>query len=174
MSRILSSVLVLGLALGVIAIPCGRAQEKPGKAPPALPGQKGSNTNPAEQQEQGAVAVEIAKPIPPADRENLKGYWAGVQSKIQQRWQRAAAKTAASTDEVKIIGWIHTDGRVTSLAVERGSGKGSVDRAAMSAISGSAPYDPFPYGIAVDEVKVRFTFGSGGAAPGAAPPAVVH
>jgi TonB family protein len=176
MNRISGSVLVLGLALGVMAIPCGRAQEKPGKAPPALPGQKGSNTNPAEQQEQGAVAVEIAKPIPPADRENLKGYWAGVQGKIQQRWQRAAAaKTAAAaSDQVKIIGWIHTDGRVTGLAVERGSGNAAVDRAAMSAISSSAPYDPFPYGIAVDEVKVRFTFGSGGAAPGAAPPAVVH
>ncbi len=43
MNRILSSVLVLGLALGVAAIPSGRAQEKPEKAPPALPEQKGSD-----------------------------------------------------------------------------------------------------------------------------------
>ncbi len=175
MNRIFSSVLVLGLAVGVIAIPCGRAQEKPSKAPPALPGQKGGNANPAEQ-EQGAVAVEIVKPIPPADRENLQGYWGGVQSKAGQRWLRtAAAKTAAAaSDQLKITGWIHTDGRVTGLTVEHGSGNTAVDRAAMAAITGAAPYEPFPYGIAVDQVKVRFTFGSGGAAPGAASPAVLH
>jgi TonB family protein len=173
MNRISGSVLMLGLVLGVIAIPCGRAQEKPGKAPPALPGQKGSNANPAEQ-ESGAVVVEIAKPIPPADRENLKGYWAGVQSKTGQRWLRTATAKTAGSDEVKITGWIHTDGRVTGLAVEHGSGKAAVDRAAMSAISGAAPYDPFPYGIAVEQVKVQFTFGSGAGAPGTARPAVVH
>ena len=178
MNRIAGNVLVLGLALGVIAIPCGRTQEKPGKALPALPGQKGSNANPAEQ-EQGAVAVEIVKSIPPADRENLQGYWAGVQSKTGQRWLRmAAAKTAAAaSDQVKITGWIHTDGRVTGLKVERGSGNATVDRAAMGAITGAAPYEPFPYGIAVEQVKVRFTFGTGAPAPGtpgAPPPTPVH
>ncbi len=114
------------------------------------------------------MAVEIVKQIPPADRENLRGYWAGVQSKTGQRWLRAAAakRAAASSDQVKIIGWIHTDGRVTGLTVERGSGNAAVDHAAMGAISGAAPYEPFPYGIAVDEVKVRFTFGTGAPAPG--------
>lgn len=176
MKRRFSGVRMVVLALGVLAIPCGWAQEKPGKAPPALPGQKGTNANPAEQ-EQAAVAVEIATPIPPADRENLKGYWAGVRSKTGQRWLHTAAARTVGSDEVKITGWIHTDGRVTGLAVEHGSGKAAVDRAAISAISGAAPYEPFPYGIAVEQVKVRFTFGSSAPAPGtpgAPPPIPVH
>jgi len=163
------------LALGVIGNPVRASAGKAGEGAAALPGQKGSNTNPAEQQEQGAVSGrnrETDSARRPRESEGLLG--GSAKQDPASGGSARRPKRRHQTDEVKIIGWIHTDGRVTSLAVERGSGKGSVDRAAMSAISGSAPYDPFPYGIAVDEVKVRFTFGSGGAAPGAAPPAVVH
>jgi len=179
MSRIRTGV-VFGLALGLVAIPYGWAQsnptslpgqkgganapQKPEKAPP---GQKGQDEKSADQDQGAAVAVEIASSIPPEDRNNLKAYWAVVQSKTGQRWQHApAAKTVVGSDAVKITGWIHTDGRVTGLAVEHGSGKTAIDRAAMAAISGSAPFEPFPYGIAVDQVKVRFTFGSSVPAPG--------
>ncbi|HVT97253.1 MAG TPA: TonB family protein [Acidobacteriaceae bacterium] len=200
MNKIVHRVLVLGLAMGVVAIPCGRAQEKPEKPPPLpgqggsadtapsqktekapsqkpekappLPGQKGQDAKSAEQ-EQSGVTVAIVNRIPPEDKHNLNGYWAGVENKIGQRWQHAAAAQKL-TDAVKITGWIHTDGRVTGLMVEHGSGNASVDRAARATISESAPYDPFPYGIAVDEVKVRFTFGAAAGAPDGPPPAVVH
>jgi TonB family protein len=200
MNTIVHRVLVLGLAMGMLAIPCGRAQEKPETPPPLpgqtgstepappqkpekptqqklekappLPGQKGADVKSAEQ-EQGGVTVAIVNRIPSEDKENLKGYWAGVESRVGQSWQHAAAAQKV-TDAVKITGWIHTDGRVTGLAVEHGSGNASVDRAARAAITGSAPYDPFPYGIAVDEVKVRFTFGSTATGPEGAPPTPVH
>jgi TonB family protein len=171
MSRILSGLLLLGLAFGTNASPSGWAQDKPAKAPQSLPGQKGGSAS--SEPEAAAVAVEIAKAIPPADRDNLKHYWAGVQSRTGQQWLRVrAAKTAA--DAVKITCWIHTDGRVTGLAVEHGSGNAVVDRAARAAIAESAPYDPFPYGIAVDQVKVRFTFGSSAPPPPGVPAGPVH
>jgi len=191
MSQIKVGVVALGLALGLVAIPCGWAQANPSslagqkggaaaapqKGDKAASGQKEQDAKTSEP-EAAAVGVEIVNSIPPDDRQNLKGYWAGVQNKTGQRWQHtAAAKAAVGSDEVKITGWIHTDGRVTGLAVEHGSGKASVDRAAMGAINGSAPYEPFPYGIAVEQVKVRFTFGSGAPAPGtsgAATPILVH
>lgn len=196
MGRRMRSFCVLGLALGMMAIPSGGAQEKPAPPPPLaggrarganpsqqkpvkpappLPGQKGGEGKPA-QQGPAAVAVEIVNRIPPEDKDNLKGYWAGVETRTGERWQHMAeAKTA--TDAVRITGWIHTDGRITGLAVEHGSGKVSVDRAAVSAVAEAAPFDPFPYGIAVEEVKVRFTLGAGAAAPGTpggGPPKVVH
>ncbi len=72
---------------------------------------------------------------------------------------------ADAQGEVKIVGWIHTDGSATGLAVEHLRATAAMDGQARAAITGSAPYDPFPYGIAVDEVKVRFTFGSNARAP---------
>jgi TonB family protein len=191
---------VVGLAVGVAASPCG-AQQKPSsvlRAPgggSAKPGQDGSKSTvppggqgqksggeKSSQQKQGPgsdesadqnlVKVEIARPIPPEDRENLKGYWAEVRSKVGQRWQGEASASGAGSDPVKIICWIHTDGSVTGLTVEHRSGSPAVDRAAMDAITGAAPYDAFPYGIAEEQVKVRFTFGSSAAT--GAPPKVVH
>jgi TonB family protein len=159
-----SRLLLLGVALGAAAIPCGYAQDKPGKTPPALPGQKAHDANSAP--EAAPVGVETVTPIPPADRDNLKSYWLAVGMRTGQRWQRTAAAKTAGSGAVTVTGWIHTDGRVTGLALEHRSGKASVDRAAMEAIAGSAPYDAFPYGIAVEQVKVRFSFGTFAAPPG--------
>jgi len=112
--------------------------------------------------EPATLEVEIVNPIPPVDRDNLKGYWTGVEGKTRERWMQilpAAAKPPLSTQgEVKIECWVHTDGRVTGMTLQGGSGNTALDRAAWVAITGSAPYDAFPYGIAVNQVKVRFTF----------------
>jgi TonB family protein len=179
--------LALGLALLAAGAQTTWAQNSP-KAPPPLPGQKGSggsaapsNKNPAAADKGAApgdknaapepetVAVSIVSKIPQVDRDNLKSYWAGVESQTKGQWLQAlpaAAKPPLSASgEVKIVGWIHTDGRVTNMALEHGSGKAALDRAAWAAITGSVPYGAFPYGIAADQVKVRFTFDYNGAGP---------
>jgi TonB family protein len=96
------------------------------------------------------------------DRENLASYRAAVESRTKEQWLKvlpAQARPPQSTPgEVKIICWVHTDGRVTNMTLEQASGKVALDRAAWAAITGSAPYDAFPYGIAVDQVRMRFTF----------------
>jgi TonB family protein len=126
-----------------------------------------------------SVAIEMVSQIPPVDRENLKGYWSGVAAHTKERLLQvlpAAAKPPLSTSgEVAILGWIHTDGRVTGMTLEHGSGKPALDRAAWAAITGSTPYEAFPYGIAVDEVKVRFTFEyNAGAGGNGTAPKIIH
>lgn len=158
MNRMHGGALVLGLAILAGAAPSGRAQNPPGRE-----GQAETATEPA------VLTVDVVNQIPPVDRENLKSYWAGVESKTKDRWTRGmpeAAKPPKSTPgEVKIDCWIHTDGRVTGMTLEQPSGNTALDRAAWAAITGTSPYDAFPYGIAVDQVKVRFTFEyNGGAA----------
>lgn len=115
------------------------------------------------------VSVEFANNIPAEDRQNLRGYRSVLEKKTGQRWLGvfpALTKAPASTaGPVSITCWVHTDGSVTGMAIERSSGKPALDRAALGAISGSVPYEAFPYGIAVDEVKMRFTFSYNGAPP---------
>jgi TonB family protein len=149
------------------------AQVVGAKNPPATPAKGPANAAPAADLAD-TLAVNFVSRVAPADRENLKGYLAGLQSRTKDRWMAvlpAAAKPPLSTPgEVKIVCWVHTDGRVTNIAIEQASGKAALDRAAWAAITGSSPYGAFPYGIAVDQVKVRFTFdynaGAAGAPPG--------
>lgn len=108
------------------------------------------------------ISVNILNRIPDVDRGNLKPYWPALESRTKERWMQilpSQAKPPLSTaGEVKIVAWIHTDGRVTNLALEQPSGTVALDRAAWAAITGSVPYDAFPYGISVNQVRVRFTF----------------
>ena len=115
------------------------------------------------------MSVELAGQVPPEDRSNLKDYWARLQSRTNERWQQiipAQAKPPLSTaGQVKIVCRVHTDGRVTNMALEQPSRNTALDRAAWAAITGSSPFEAFPYGIAVEQVKVRFTFTYNGGAP---------
>lgn len=176
MKRIHIRVLVLGLALGSVSLyaqtpplpgqkpqpPSNQKKQEPKQTPP-LPGQKQNSLDVAEA---GGPSVEIVSRIPAEDRENLKGYWPQVESKTKDAWLHAMAgplkSIASAQGDVRILGWIHTDGSATGLTVERSSGSKALDRAAIHAITEAAPFDAFPYGIAVDEVKVRFTFGTSG------------
>jgi TonB family protein len=111
----------------------------------------------------GTASADFANQIPAVDRANLQDYKATLESRTKQRWLHA--KPPVSTPGlVKITCWVHTDGSVTGMTLEGPSGKVALDRAAWAAITGSAPYDAFPYGIAVDEVRMRFTFSYNGAA----------
>lgn len=105
------------------------------------------------------ITVQVVNRIPQVDRSNLKSYWTDVEGRTKDRWMQAKAAASAS-GEVKLVGWMHTDGRVTGLAMEQSSGNAALDRAARAAVTGSVPYDAFPYGISVNQVRVRFTFTS--------------
>ncbi len=144
-----AGILMLGLAVVAGAAQTARAQTA------------GAQKN-APAAEAETLTVEIVSQPPREDRENLKGYWTGVESRTKERWMRALpalAKPPLSTPGVvKIDCWIHTDGRVTGMTLEQPSGQVALDRAAWAGITGSAPYDAYPYGIAVEQVKVRFTF----------------
>jgi len=150
MKRIEGGVLVLALTLAAGA--AGQNAGSPAKGAP------GPNAAP----DAGSLTVEFANQIPPVDRQNLQSYRAGVESRTKGEWLRrlpAIAKPPQSPQgAVGITCWVHTDGRVTGMMLEQPSGKVVLDRAAWAAIVSSSPYDAFPYGIAVDQVKMRFTF----------------
>jgi TonB family protein len=112
--------------------------------------------------EPNTVSVDLAGTVPPEDRKNLKDYWPALESRTKQQWLAvlpAEARPPVSRPGTVVIeGVVHTDGRVTGMALKQPSGRPALDRAAWAAITRSMPYEAFPYGIAVDEVKVRFTF----------------
>lgn len=134
---------------------------------------QGANSTGAAKQAEAAgtntVSVELAGPVTPEDRSNLKNYWVGLQSRTNERWQRtipAQAKPPLSTGgQVRILCRVHTDGRVTNMTLEQPSGNTALDRAAWAAITASAPFEAFPYGIGVEQVKAKFTFIYNGGAP---------
>jgi len=130
--------------------------------------------------EPNTVSIGLAGQVPPEDRKNLKDYWPALESRTKQQWLTvlpAEARPPVSRPGTVVIeGVVHTDGRVTGMALKQPSGRPALDRAAWAAITRSMPYEAFPYGIAVDEAKVRFTFvynqgsatpvgGPGGASP---------
>ncbi|HEX4310012.1 MAG TPA: TonB family protein [Acidobacteriaceae bacterium] len=175
MKRVNGGVLVM--ALMVLGFQAGMAEgSSAGQAQKskALPMQPPAADKPAGDPE--TLVVEVVNHVPPVDRDNLKGYWPAVEDRTKAQWMHglpAVAKPPQSVGgEVRVTCWVHTDGRVTNMAVEQTSGKSALDRAALAAISGSAPYDSFPYGIAVDQVKVRFTFVYNGGATSVVP--LVH
>jgi TonB family protein len=170
---VLVALMVLGFQAGMAegSSASGGSQAQKSKA---LPVQPPATDKPAGDPE--TLAVEVVNHIPPVDRDNLKGYWPAVEGRTKAQWMHALPALAKPPQlaggEVRITCWVHTDGRVTNMTVEQPSGKPALDRAAFAAITGSAPYDSFPYGIAVDQVKVRFTFVYNGGATSVVP--LVH
>jgi TonB family protein len=112
--------------------------------------------------EANTVSVALAGSVPLEDRKNLKDYWAALENRTKQQWLVVlpveARPPVSRPGTVVIEAMVHTDGRVTNMALKEPSGRPPLDRAAWAAITRSAPYQAFPYGIAVDEAKVRFTF----------------
>jgi TonB family protein len=154
MKRVHGEILALVFLAIAIGMPLGKAQN------PAAPAKGAPSAGTAADEE--TLAVEVVDSLSAVDRSNLKAYWAGVQSRTQSRWIHALPALAkppqSAPGMVKIDCWVHTDGRVTGLKLEQPSGKAALDRAAWAAITGSAPYGAYPYGISVEQVKVRFTF----------------
>jgi TonB family protein len=171
---------LLVMALMVLGFQAGTAEGSsagggnPAQKSKALPMQPPAPAKPAGDPE--TLAVEVANQIPPVDRDNLKAYWPVVEDRTKAQWMHGLPALAKppqlAAGEVRVTCWVHTDGRVTNAAVEQSSGKAALDRAALVAITGSAPFDPFPYGIAVEQVKVRFTFVYNGGATSVPP--LVH
>jgi TonB family protein len=156
-----SEILALAFLAMAIGAPLGKAQN------PLTPAKRAPSAGAPSDQE--TLAVEVVSNLSAVDKSNLKLYWAGVESRTHSRWIQvlpALAKPPQSTPGVvKIDCLVHTDGRVTGMTLEQASGKVALDRAGWAAITGSAPYDAYPYGISVEQVKVRFTFVyNGGAA----------
>ncbi|MGB9030013.1 MAG: TonB family protein [Acidobacteriaceae bacterium] len=173
MRRMRGKILALAVLTMAIGAPLGKAQN------PAAPAKGAPSAGTAADEE--TLAVEVVTSLSPVDRSNLKTYWTGVENRTHDRWIQvlpALAKPPQSTPGlVKIDCWVHTDGRVTGMTLEHPSGKAALDRAAWAAITGSAPYDAYPYGISVEQVRVRFTFaysGNGGTATTSQTPVGVH
>lgn len=168
MKRMHGGVLVLALLAG--RAPWGSAQHKP------LPTQPAPAAAPDAAPEMAALTVDVVGRIPSVDRENLKKYWPAVEIRTKERWMQGLPADAkppeSAAGQAKITAIVHTDGRVTNVAVESSAGKASLDRAARLAIVNAAPFDAFPYGIATDAVKVRFTFVYNGGAVAPAAPSV--
>lgn len=126
--------------------------------------------------EPDTVHVQLVNRIPQVDRGNLQDYWPVVASRAKDQWLQSLPAIAkppeSASGEVKILAWLHTDGRVTGMALEQRSGRAVLDRAAWAAITAAAPFDAFPYGISVDQVRVRFTFdyNQGAGIPDNSPP----
>lgn len=156
MKKIHGVVLVLGLVAMAVVAQGGGAQNAPAKGAP--------NASPSP--DPATVAVEFVSQLTAVDRGNLKDYRAALETRTKERWNLpASAKPPESTPgEVKIVCVVHTDGRVTNMTLEGPSGKVALDRAAWAAITGSSPFDAFPYGVGVEQVKVRFTFEYNGGA----------
>ncbi len=152
MKRSLGFTMLL-LVSSLVATASAQQANAPAKAAPAA-----NSTSVPE-----LVSVDFANQIPEVDRANLQGYKETLESRTNQRWLHVKPPVA-TPGQVKITCWVHTDGRVTGMTLQQPSGKVALDRAAWATITGSAPYDAFPYGIAVDEVKVRFTFNYNGVA----------
>jgi TonB family protein len=118
------------------------------------------------------VTVQLLTRVSAADRLGLRRYVPILKKQTKDQWMTVlpakvqAPESAAGT--VQIDGLVHTDGRVTNLTLKQSSGDEALDRAAWAAITGAA-YDAFPYGLSVDEVRVRFTFvyNQGNAVPAA-------
>lgn len=157
----------LGLAVMMAGAQAGWAQQGAPAAKPAGTQAQTPEENP------NNVAVEPVGHLFGEDRSNLKDYWATVESRTKDSWKAvfpaAARPPRAQGGVVKIEAVVHTDGRVTNMVLEQPSGKVQLDRAAWAAITRSVPYAAFPYGISVDEAKVRFTFSYNGGAGSAVP-----
>lgn len=111
---------------------------------------------------QNSITVEVAGHLFSEDQKNLQDYWPTVEKRTKDTWlsvmptEAQPPKSEPGTVRIECV--VHTDGRVTNIVLEQRSGRAALDRAASAAITRSAPFGPFPYGISTDHVKVRFTF----------------
>jgi len=123
------------------------------------------------------VSVQVLTRLSPVDRQGLREYIPVLKRQTKDQWMTAlppeASPPISAAGTVQIDGSVHTDGRVTNLAITQSSGNKALDRAAWAAITGTT-YDSFPYGLTVDQVKVRFTFVYNQGDAAAAPPAAPH
>jgi TonB family protein len=147
---------VLALAAMVGTAPCGRTQTVSQAATPAPAGVPVAHPAPDPE----TIAVQLLNRVPDVDRGNLKAYWPEVEGRTKEQWMQALPRLAKvlSPGEARIVCSLHTDGRVTNVVFEQRSGNGALDRSALAAVTASAPYDAFPYGVSVNQVRVRFTF----------------
>ncbi len=163
-----------GLVLAAVlfaggAVLCASAQDKPAGA--AVAPAKAKTPDPE------TLSVQLLTRVSSADRDGLRQYLPIVKQQTKDQWLAAlppeVAPPTSAAGTVQIDASVHTDGRVTNLIFKQPSGDKALDRAARMAITGAA-YDSFPYGLSVDQVRIRFTFvyNQGNAVPAA--PASPH
>ena len=160
MKLLLGKVLVLAVAAAPGAAQAGWAQKAAaGDKPPAQAQESRPNT----------LTVDVAGKLFSEDQSNLQSYWPAVEQRTQDTWLAALPAIAlppqSAAGTVTVLCVVHTDGSVSNMALEQKSGKAALDRAALAAITRSAPYDAFPSGISTDRVRVRFRFSYNGGTP---------
>ena len=133
-----------------VPIPVRRAADPPLPAGPALrllaPAEADAVRGPAEG---GAI------PLDTADA-RYRPYLAGVQRRIWERWH--APEGAPATGALVVEFTLTRSGRVAATDVREQSGSPALDRAALAAIAGAAPFLPLPEAIAGDTLRVRARF----------------
>jgi TonB family protein len=83
-------------------------------------------------------------------------YITGMQRKIGTNWFRP--QSAATGTAVVIYFRVLRDGRVTEARIETSSGNATFDRAALSAVQSSSPFNSLPYGYEGSFLGIRLTF----------------
>lgn len=83
-------------------------------------------------------------------------YITAMQRKIGASWYRP--QTAATGTAVVIYFRIHRDGRVTDVRVATSSGNPTFDRAALSAVQSSSPFNPLPFAYQGTYIGINLVF----------------
>lgn len=83
-------------------------------------------------------------------------YITAMQRKIGTNWFRP--QSAATGTAVVIYFRVSRDGRVSDARVETSSGSSTFDRAALSAVQSSSPFNSLPYGYQGSYIGIHLTF----------------
>lgn len=93
---------------------------------------------------------------------NLAPYLQQVMSGVRSSWIAALPPSARPPQnkkgQVDVYLAIKREGELKGLKVEKSSGDEELDRAALTAISGSAPFPSLPTGFRAKEIVLRFHF----------------
>lgn len=92
-----------------------------------------------------------AVPVPEVD---FGPYMATLQKKIKHQWSPPKGE---ESKRVVVFFSIDKMGTLSRLKIDRGSGIGNADKAALKAVEDATPFDPLPEG-APASVDIQFTF----------------
>ena len=100
--------------------------------------------------------------LTPTEGVDFSDYMARVVASVRRNWYAVMPESAMLGDKGRVIleFSIHKDGSVTADEPVRvmGSGKEPLDRAAISAIRSSNPFEPLPSAFRGPEIRLRFIF----------------
>lgn len=138
--------------------PFGRSTKKGSEAPAVTP--------PAPAPPPAAAAGPAGGPEIPTGGTGVTGveggdfpytiYMTGMQRKIGNNWIRPPSAAAGAA--VVIYFRVQRDGRVAEARIETSSGSPTFDRAALSAVQSSSPFNSLPYGYQGTYLGIYLTF----------------